>query len=33
MRHSFLRGSLLLGLAIILGFALMGFEMLASRYL
>jgi hypothetical protein len=33
MQHSFLRGFLLLGLAIILGFALMGFEMLASRYL
>ena len=33
MQHSFLRGFLLLALAVILGFALMGFEMLASRYL
>jgi hypothetical protein len=33
MHHSFLRGFLLLGLAVVLGFALMGFEMLASRYL
>jgi hypothetical protein len=33
MRHSILRGVLLFGLALTLGFALMGFEMLASRYL
>ena len=33
MSHSFLRGCLLLSLALILGFALMGFEMLGSRYL
>src|SRR4029077_17323754 len=33
MQHSVLRGILLLGLALILGFALMGFEMLGSRYL
>jgi len=33
MRHSLLRGSLLLSLALVLGFALMGFEMLGSRYL
>ena len=33
MQHSFLRGFLLLALAVVLGFALMGFEMLASRYL
>src|SRR5258708_21892968 len=33
MRHSQLRGTLLLALALILGFALMGFEMLGSRYL
>jgi hypothetical protein len=33
MQHSFLRGFLLLGLALVLGFALMGFEMLGSRYL
>ena len=33
MQHSYLRGSLLLALALILGFALMGFEMLGSRYL
>jgi hypothetical protein len=33
MQQSLLRGTLLLSLAIILGFALMGFEMLASRYL
>jgi len=33
MSQSLLRGVLLLGLAIVLGFALMGFEMLASRYL
>ncbi len=33
MQHSLLRGILLLALALILGFALMGFEMLGSRYL
>jgi hypothetical protein len=33
MEHSVLRGGLLLALALILGFALMGFEMLGSRYL
>jgi len=33
MQHSFMRGFLLLGLALVLGFALMGFEMLGSRYL
>ena len=33
MSHSFLRGLLLLLLALVLGFALMGFEMLGSRYL
>src|ERR1700741_1493896 len=33
MQHSLLRGPLLLGLALVLGFALMGFEMLGSRYL
>jgi hypothetical protein len=33
MQHSYTRGSLLLGLALVLGFALMGFEMLGSRYL
>jgi hypothetical protein len=33
MPHSFTRGLLLLALACILGFALMGFEMLGSRYL
>ena len=33
MSHAFLRGLLLLVLALILGFALMGFEMLGSRYL
>jgi hypothetical protein len=33
MQHSLLRGFLLLALALILGFALMGFEMLGSRYL
>ena len=33
MQHSFMRGTLLMGLALVLGFALMGFEMLASRYL
>jgi hypothetical protein len=33
MRHSILRGVLLFGLALTLGFGLMGFEMLASRYL
>ena len=33
MQHSHLRGILLLALALILGFALMGFEMLGSRYL
>ena len=33
MPHAHLRGILLLGLALILGFALMGFEMLGSRYL
>jgi hypothetical protein len=33
MQHSHLRGTLLLALALILGFALMGFEMLGSRYL
>jgi hypothetical protein len=33
MRHSLLRGLLLFSLAVVLGFALMGFEMLASRYL
>lgn len=33
MQSSFMRGFLLLALACILGFALMGFEMLGSRYL
>src|SRR3954470_16115663 len=33
MQQSHLRGTLLLLLALILGFALMGFEMLGSRYL
>lgn len=33
MQSSFLRGLLLFALALVLGFALMGFEMLASRYL
>jgi hypothetical protein len=33
MQHSLMRGTLLMGLALVLGFALMGFEMLASRYL
>src|SRR5438477_9083672 len=33
MQHSHLRGTLLLALALVLGFALMGFEMLGSRYL
>jgi hypothetical protein len=33
MQQSYLRGFLLLGLALVLGFALMGFEMLGSRYL
>ena len=33
MQHSYMRGVLLLALALILGFALMGFEMLGSRYL
>ena len=33
MQHSIMRGILLLALALILGFALMGFEMLGSRYL
>ncbi len=33
MQHSLLRGVLLFTLAVTLGFALMGFEMLASRYL
>jgi hypothetical protein len=33
MQSSILRGVLLFGLALVLGFALMGFEMLASRYL
>jgi hypothetical protein len=33
MSHSLLRGLLLFVIAIVLGFALMGFEMLASRYL
>jgi hypothetical protein len=33
MQQSFLRGILLFVLALVLGFALMGFEMLASRYL
>ena len=33
MQSSYLRGILLLALALILGFALMGFEMLGSRYL
>jgi hypothetical protein len=33
MSHAFLRGTLLLLLALVLGFALMGFEMLGSRYL
>src|SRR3954466_8829084 len=33
MQSSHLRGTLLLALALILGFALMGFEMLGSRYL
>jgi len=33
MQQSYLRGFLLLSLALILGFALMGFEMLGSRYL
>jgi hypothetical protein len=33
MQHSLMRGTLLMALALVLGFALMGFEMLASRYL
>lgn len=33
MPHALMRGSLLFGIAVVLGFALMGFEMLASRYL
>src|SRR5215475_15132088 len=33
MSHAYLRGALLLLLALVLGFALMGFEMLGSRYL
>lgn len=33
MSHAVLRGTLLLLLALVLGFALMGFEMLGSRYL
>src|SRR5690606_19557217 len=33
MTHSIARGALLLTLALVLGFALMGFEMLGSRYL
>ncbi len=33
MSHGFLRGLLLFVIAIVLGFALMGFEMLASRFL
>src|SRR5688500_19833267 len=33
MPHALLRGLLLFVIAIVLGFALMGFEMLASRYL
>ena len=33
MQHSYMRGILLLVLALVLGFALMGFEMLGSRYL
>lgn len=33
MPHALLRGALLFTIAIVLGFALMGFEMLASRYL
>jgi hypothetical protein len=33
MQHALLRGTLLLLLALVLGFALMGFEMLGSRYL
>lgn len=33
MKNAILRGTLLFTLALILGFALMGFEMLASRYL
>src|SRR5436853_6031122 len=33
MQHAVTRGVLLLALALILGFALMGFEMLGSRYL
>jgi hypothetical protein len=33
MPHSYLRGFVLLALALTLGFALMGFEMLGSRYL
>jgi hypothetical protein len=33
MQHSYTRGILLLGLACVLGFSLMGFEMLGSRYL
>ncbi len=33
MEHSLLRGLLLFTIAVVLGFALMGFEMLASRYL
>ncbi len=33
MPHAYLRGTLLLLLALVLGFALMGFEMLGSRYL
>jgi hypothetical protein len=33
MSHAYLRGTLLLLLALVLGFALMGFEMLGSRYL
>ena len=33
MQHAYMRGFLLLTLALILGFALMGFEMLGSRFL
>ena len=33
MPYSYARGVLLLALAMVLGFALMGFEMLGSRYL
>ena len=33
MSHAFMRALLLLALALVLGFALMGFEMLGSRYL